>query len=101
MDHLKEIEPGTPFWFCNCGNHCEEYNNCCSAHNRTHSNFVQSQYECLSMNSDKYNRRGFFAISICPDGYNNETIIEKCNQNRIVEHGPPVVHTNKEILINE
>lgn len=97
----KATEPGPLFRFCNCGSHCEEYNNCCNDHNRTGNNLVKSQYECLIVNSQKNNRSGFFAISVCPDGYNNTPILWKCNQQNIVEHGPPVVHNNTKLFMNK
>ena len=95
------LPPNVPFWFCSCEKHCEVYNNCCFGHNRTQHNIVKSKYECLAVRSIYSDVTGFFAIAVCPDDYDNETIKEKCRQDNILEHGPSVVHNNTMVFKNK
>jgi len=95
------LPPNVPFWFCNCEQHCEDYNNCCFGHNRTQQNIAKSKYECVRVRTEHNDFTGFFAIAVCPDDYDNEIIKVKCHQDNILEHGPSVVHNNTMVFKNK
>lgn len=86
---------------CSCETECEDYNVCCLDHYRTNYDVVKSQYECQYFSNAPFDYRGFFAIAVCPDDYDNEIMKEKCSQGTTPEEITPVVQNNSKIFKNK
>lgn len=91
QDGSCEIPPEKKLWCCSCDTQCEDYNSCCLDHYRTNNDVVKSQYECQTLSNENNAFRGFFAIAVCLDDHDNETMKEKCSQGTTVEQITPVI----------
>lgn len=100
-DGSCEIPPERKLKHCSCDTQCEDYNFCCLDHYRTNNDVVKSQYECQTLSNGNNAFRGFFAIAVCPDDYDNETMKEKCSRGTTVEEITPVVQNKSKIFKNK
>ncbi|CAG2187303.1 unnamed protein product [Mytilus edulis] len=76
--------------YCYCDEKCNVYKDCCEKHNLI-TNITPDRYKCMKQTTEKYNMKGFQTISMCSLEYHDNTIKEKCQEDNMIENGPPVV----------
>ncbi|CAG2219421.1 unnamed protein product [Mytilus edulis] len=86
--------------YCYCDEKCNDYKDCCEKHNLI-TNITPDRYKCIKQNTQKNKKKGFQTISMCSFEYPNTTIKEKCQEDNMIENGPPVVdYENIDIFKN-
>ncbi|CAG2219621.1 unnamed protein product [Mytilus edulis] len=86
--------------YCYCDEKCNDYKDCCEKHNLI-TNITPDRYKCIKQNTEKNKKKGFQTISMCSLEYHDNTIKEKCQEDNMIENGPPVVdYENIDIFKN-
>ena len=83
--------------YCNCDSQCIDYDDCCSeaSKNASYVSKYHKYWNCLAHSNIHGYFGGFFVVASCPDGYENGTVISRCQEIDILKNGPCVVYDNE------
>lgn len=82
-----------PYWYCQCDDSCEEYNDCCMDYTLNKKNNKQN-YTCTSIEGSSLNLWGIQTISSCPPDHKNNSLNTQCSKGLMTKVGPPVLDIN-------
>lgn len=88
-----------PYWYCQCDEICEEFNDCCPEYNFTNTRRSNNKYSCVGIEDSVKNLWGVQSISNCPSAFKNVSIIAKCSNGLMKDTGPPVLSLHDNSLV--